>query len=118
MPTIEALAKHGATIDATCLRDGRTAFHVSCASGLLQSAQALLRLGCDRTVQDKEGSTGEDQARAHGHTAIVEMIEAAAMEEVFSAEALQVPDMPVAQPRAASPVRAQARTPQRRAMAA
>ncbi len=116
MATIEALAKHGATIDATCLRDGRTAFHVSCASGLLQSAQALLRLGCDRTVQDKEGSTGEDQARARGHTAIVEMIEAAEMEEVFSAEGLQVPDTPVAQPRAASPVRA--RTPQRRAMAA
>ena len=94
-PSIQALAAHGATIDATYHHTGQTAFHQSCANGRVGSVETLVQLGCDQTLRDKEGKTGMECARDASMTAVVDALqtlEAAGLEALFAAEDLQVPE--------------------------
>jgi ankyrin repeat protein len=57
---------------------GFTAFHLACAKGHADVAAALVRAGCNTTLQDKDGMAGCELAMQYGHTAVVQAIDAAA----------------------------------------
>ena len=114
-PSIESLAAHGATIDATYHHTGQTAFHQSCANGRVGSVEMLVQLGCDQTLRDKEGKTGMDCARDASMTAVVDALqtlEAAGLEALF-------PSVPEGVAGAAAPALSTPRgSPQRQRQAA
>ena len=57
-------------------RTGSTAFHFACDEGDGGCVEALIRAGCDTTLRDKDGETGQDIAESCGHTALVGQLKA------------------------------------------
>ena len=113
-PSIQALAEHGATIDATDHHTGQTAFHQSCANGRVGSVEMLVQLGCDQTLRDNEGKTGMDYARDANMTAVVDALERL---EAVGLEAL-LPNVPEGVPGAAPPINMPGGLPHRQRTAA
>ena len=67
----------GVTPDAADY-DRRTALHLAAAEGHAAVVKVLLAQGCNPEARDRWGATPGQDARLHGHTDIVSLLEAAA----------------------------------------
>ena len=89
---IPLLLEHGALVDTPSQGQGPgvyyTAFHVACSEGFLDCVEALVRAGCDTSIEALGGGTGEQLARTTGQTAVLELL------ELLRAE--QLADLPAA----------------------
>jgi ankyrin repeat protein len=76
---IPLLLEHGALVDTPSQGQAPgvyyTAFHVACSEGFLDCVEALVRAGCDTSIEALGGGTGEQLARTTGQTAVLERLE-------------------------------------------
>ena len=75
------LAK-GVALDTVRSRGG-AAFHYACISNQCDCAEALVRAGCDVTVEDSNGKTGQQAAEASGHTVLLARLSALTQEQTM-----------------------------------
>jgi hypothetical protein len=70
---VRELAARGANLDTASPESGSTAFHF-CADSHPECAAALVELGCDMAIRDKNGRTGKQAAEAQGHTVVLDAL--------------------------------------------
>ena len=67
---VNLLLDHKAAIDALDT-SGSSAFHMACVTGRTDCAVALVKAGCDTSIQAIRGSTGWDMAEKQGHMMLI-----------------------------------------------
>lgn len=75
---VQLLLAAGAEVNALCF-DGTTALHKACLWGHIAIAALLLAHHADQTIQDQEGWTAPQLARAQGNTEMVQLLAAHAL---------------------------------------
>eukprot|EP01045_Picozoa_sp_COSAG04_P023104 COSAG04_NODE_2698_length_3716_cov_4.770904_1_plen_931_part_10 len=86
MSLVELLLEAKAEVDAVDPEFGFTAFHFTCYHNHPDCAEALVRAGCDTSLRSQGGETGRDIAKAKGHTAVLERLDALRQGSSSSAE--------------------------------
>ena len=72
LPILQTLLKLEAiSVDAADPDTDYTAFHVACAANCADCATELIRHGCNTKLQTKDGETGLDMAKRHGHGVLI-----------------------------------------------
>ena len=71
---VRELAARGAALDAAHPATGGTAFHWACDCNQPECMAALVELGCDTGMKDKDGMTGKQRAKRRGHRAVLERL--------------------------------------------
>ena len=67
MPLLRLLLDNGAAINAQEPVTGWTAFHAACFNNRTNTAAALLRAGCNKSIESVIGKTGRQLAEERRH---------------------------------------------------
>jgi ankyrin repeat protein len=86
LKVLRLLLARGAAVDAVDPH-GWTAFHCACDNNQAESAEALVKAGCDVGIKIKSGATGREMAEARGHAAVVARLRAVVGEQLRAAQA-------------------------------
>ena len=85
--TVQVLLDAGAKINMVDTNEHFSALMWAAAEGQPENVKLLLKNGADITFQDVDGDTAESFAAKAGHTAVVEILKAAAAEKTETSEA-------------------------------
>jgi ankyrin repeat protein len=88
---VRELAARGADLAAAHPAIGGTAFHLACGLNQLECAAALVELGCDTAIRDKDGLTGKQVAEQHDHAAVLDVLRTAVVVRLRAGVAVDQP---------------------------
>ena len=78
-PTVQLLLDHGAKINAVDGKEHWSALMWAAAEGQADVVELLLKNGADPSLKEVDGDTAESFAAKNGHTAVVKILQAAAV---------------------------------------